>query len=139
MIERREDWEERLNDYVASVFNEPHEWGKHDCAIFTCDAVLAMTGVDIMPEFRGKYSSEAEARELIVNSGNSDLAGVMETRLPRVPRPSVQRGDVVMVKGGNLGIAYGDVALCVGEDQLTGKVGIIRIPREDWRKAWHVG
>lgn len=143
-LQRREDWEQRVNDYLSLIRRRVHEWGTHDCALAWAGAIEAMTGVDLMAEFRGRYSTEEEALALINEAGYPDLASLLDDRLPRVVRSSAQRGDLVMVKGGALALAWGEVALAVGEVRavpggpLVAPAGIIRVPREDWRKAWKV-
>lgn len=147
-IHRREDWEQRVNEYVAGIRKREHSWGGKngglDCALAWAGAIEAMTDVDLMKEFRGKYSTEEEAMTLIEKAGYRDLASLLDDRLPRVTRSMAQRGDLVMVKGGALALAWGEVALAIGEARavpggpLLYPAGVIRIPREDWRKAWHV-
>jgi hypothetical protein len=147
-LQRREDWEGRLNDYLATVRKSGHRWGggenEVDCALAWAGAIEAMTDVDLMAEFRGRYASEEEAMSLIREAGFDDLASLLDDRLPRVPRPSAQRGDLIMVKGGALALAWGSDALAIGEARaVTGgpllyPAGIVRVPRKDWRKAWKI-
>ena len=138
-MKRREDWEERLNDYVASVFNAEHEWGTHDCCLFADGAVEAQTGESLMTPYRGKYHDEASAMALVANAGYPNLAALMEDALPAIPRVTARRGDLALLDDGSLSVVWGDVALAVGEDQIAGKIGVIRVERARWRKAWRVG
>jgi hypothetical protein len=136
-MKRLTNWEQRLNDYLADVFDKPYEWGTHDCALHAANAVEAQTGVDLAQSFRGQHSDEAGANAAISAAGYSSLAALVDDLLPRVVRSSAQRGDLVLTKEGNLAVVWGPVALAVGHDEHS--VGLIRIPREDWRKAWRVG
>lgn len=55
---RRHDWPERLHKVISEAKKKTFEWGVHDCALFTCDCIQAMIGVDYAKGFRGKYESE---------------------------------------------------------------------------------
>lgn len=148
-LQRREDWERRVNDYLATIRKSGHKWGggdnETDCALAWAGAIEAMTGVDLMAEFRGKYETEEGALALIEAKGFADLPSLLDDMLPRVTRSSAQRGDLVMVKGGALALAWGEVALAIGEFRATPggdllyPAGIVRVPRADWRKAWRIG
>lgn len=139
-LERKEHWEVLLNDYFDSLFGVAvHVWGKMDCALFSAGAVEAMTGVDLMAEFRGRYSDEAGAMAVIRKAGYPNLAALLDSRLPMQSRPFARRGDLVMDRAGNLAVVWGEVALAIGEEADTGREGIVRVPRENWRKAWKIG
>ncbi|MBB4620123.1 DUF6950 family protein, partial [Sphingomonas abaci] len=56
-MHRYPDWEARLAAYLEPLRARPFAWGRHDCSTFAAGAVEAMTGVDPMPEFRGRYST----------------------------------------------------------------------------------
>lgn len=136
-MERLSTWEQRLNDYLASVAGKPHEWGVHDCALHVASAIEAQTGVDLAEPFRGKYEDEDGANAAIRDAGYKSLAELVEDKLPRVPKSSAQRGDIVLTRDKNLAVAFGSFALAVGRDELT--VGLVRVPREQWQRAWRVG
>lgn len=138
-MKRREDWEQRLNDYLAGQHGQTFEWGKADCALFVAGAVQAMTGKDFARGFRRKYRDEQGAAAVLEAAGARNLSEFVEQRLTRKPKAMAQRGDVAMVKGGHLAIVFGEVTLGIGEDPATGRAGLIRIPRSDWRKAWGIG
>jgi hypothetical protein len=66
---RFDDWPERLEKFLAQSKDKASlEWGSFDCCLFSCDAVLAITGVDLAADFRGEYSSEMGAAKLLRNS-----------------------------------------------------------------------
>jgi hypothetical protein len=129
------DWETRLAAYLEPLRTRPFRWGKHDCCTFTAGAVRAMTGVNAMPEFRGKYRDEASAEAALKEIGAGSLIRTMNAKFKRVPVSHAHRGDIVMVDG-NLGIAFGDISLHVGTEGE--REGLIRHPRAKWRKAWIV-
>lgn len=138
---RFEDWEQRLQEYLLTIRKKEFEdWGTYDCAIAWAGAIKAMTGEDLMEEYRGKYEDEAGALALIQASGYPNLAALLDNKLPRVVRSSAQRGDLGMLKGsGALCLVWGADCLAVGEDQVVGKIGVIRRPRADLVRTWKVG
>lgn len=47
------------------------EWGRDDCVTFTGNGVLVATGVDLIEEYRGAYSSFDEAELFLEEMGGS--------------------------------------------------------------------
>ena len=116
------------------------QWGQWDCALAVCDAIHALTGVDPGLPYRGKYSTEEEARALIGGDlGKFAAAIAAEHGMPEVAPRLARRGDVVFVDNKNpegaLGIVdmTGACASCVGEH------GYIRVPMHRWKRCWRVG
>lgn len=141
-MERLSDWEQRLNDYLASKAGVRFEWGKDtdaliDCAAFAAGAVEAQTGVDLYAKFRGCYVDEATAMEALKDAGARNLAALVDGMLPRVTRSHAQRGDIILTRDKNLAVCFGATALAVGED-MEGE-GLLRVPRHDWLRAYRVG
>lgn len=100
-MKRFPDWEKRLYEFLESHSERPFEWGRRDCALFTCDAVLAMTGVDLAAECRGRYSTREEAESLLRELSGGALevyaAQVAERNaLEPIPLQFARRGDVVL-------------------------------------------
>ena len=62
---RREGWELRLDDFIKSRQNEKFNWGVHDCALFSCDAIREMTAIDVAYYFRDKYKTKDDAYQLL--------------------------------------------------------------------------
>jgi len=58
---RFDDWQKKLGEVIRAAAGKPFEWGNHDCALFACNAVLAMTGEDPAKSFRGKYKTKRGA------------------------------------------------------------------------------
>lgn len=138
---KRTDWENQLEAAILFNRNRPFEWGKHDCALFACNTIQDMTGLDLAAGLRGTYSSALQAARVIRSFGG-DLETLAETRcnendMPEIATTHASRGDVVIViNEGNkaLGIVAMDArfALCAGKDGLT------RVPRKDWLRAWRI-
>lgn len=145
-VKRHEDWaERRLHDFLVERAETAFAWGTHDCALFAADGVLAMTGVDIAADFRGKYSTErgafAQIRRVCGGSTVEAAAAHCARRhnLPQWRFPAMaQRGDLVVVTDAGRLIAglihlSGRFVVCAGEE------GLRQIPLERVVRAWHVG
>ncbi|KKL24189.1 hypothetical protein LCGC14_2417810, partial [marine sediment metagenome] len=102
------DWPTRLDKYFEDCADNKFEYGVFDCAIFIADGILAMTGVDIIQEQRGKYKNEVEAKSLIriiIPNSNSIQAAfdliirlvVKENKFKEVDRNFAQRGCLVLL------------------------------------------
>jgi hypothetical protein len=99
--ERFENWPERLNALIALRCSRPFAWGEHDCALFACDAVLAMTGADPAAWFRGRYRTRRGAYRLLKTFGGAGLAATWEKiaaqrGLPEIAPAFARRGDVLL-------------------------------------------
>jgi hypothetical protein len=125
----------------------PFKYGAHDCSLFAADAILAISGVDVATEYRGLYSTAAEALALIAKvTGGSTVEDCMDdacrkheflTALPGVAH--AQRGDVVSLQLADGSFSLGVVGLdgkrawFTGDDELT----LVSISR--CHRAWHIG
>lgn len=131
------DWPKRLMAVVARARTQPFVWGENDCALFTADAIQAMTGVDYAAAVRGKYTTEYGATKTLLAQGYSSLDDYVTDRFGE-PLPSVlaaARGDIVQVKtDGGLSLA-----ICLGTHAaVVGGGGVIFLDASYWRKAWRV-
>ena len=125
-------WESALSDYIALMRHEPFEYGINDCCMFAAGAVKAMTGIDPMAEFRGRYNSLATSVRALREIGDGDLEATMDAKFPEVAPHLAHRGDLAFYDG-SVGVVVGSVAYFVTDDGLT------RIPRDKWLKCWSVG
>lgn len=156
---RYPDWPARLAPLIAERLNAPFRWGTNDCALFACDAVLAMTGTDLAADFRGRYDSSIGAARALRALGFRDLADVAHAfaakhGIPPLASPRfAQRGDVGLIahfgassapiddrcRGrlvgalGALAIATGDGFAAVTEDR-----GLVKIPTGSVAAAWRI-
>lgn len=128
------DWEARLAAYLEPLRAREFRWGSLDCATFCAGAVKAMTGHDPMRGLRG-YRSEAGALQVLEERAQGTLIRTVNAMFERVPVGMAHRGDLIMA-GGALGIAMGEVALQVGREGE--REGLIRRPRVEWKKAWRI-
>lgn len=136
-MHRLPDWEARLAAYLEPLRLRAFAWGEHDCCLFTAGAVLAMTGVDPMPEFRGRYSTAIGAERALRRYGASTLDATLDGKFAPIAPALAQRGDIVMT-GGMLGVAWGSFLFGVGSEGE--REGLVRVDRASWADplAWRV-
>lgn len=134
---RKPDWDARLAAYLEPLRARAFAWGQHDCCTFAAGAVQAMTDVDPMPEFRGRYSTAIGSARALRRFGAGDLASTLDRKFEPVDHPLAQRGDIVMTSG-LLGICLGGLAVVVGQEGE--REGLLRIERHHWQepRAWRV-
>ena len=132
---RLDDWEPRLMAQLDSARGLAFQWGRHDCCTFAAACVLAMTGTDPMPEFRGHYRTARGSVRALRGIGAGKLAATLDAKFAAIAPALAHRGDLVMADG-SIGIAMGDVAIFVGAE--ADRQGLVRVPRADWTHAWRV-
>lgn len=142
-LQRVQHWAERpFDEFLLERAHAPFAWGVQDCAMFAADGVLAVTGVDIADDFRGKYASEDEAFALIqsVTGGEGIRAaaawcaakhGLVQREHPLM----AQRGELVLVEESGREIAglvhlSGRFVVCAGE------AGLVRVPLRQIKVAY---
>jgi hypothetical protein len=135
-------WEKKLDEAIATAENRRFKWGTFDCALFVCDCVLAMTGVDLAQDFRGTYQTGKEALKVIKAFAGSSLEALAvkiaeANGISEIPVSFASRGDVVLIKQEKapdaLGIVGTDArfACCASE-------GLAFIPISNWKRAWRI-
>ncbi len=97
-LTRLPDWDRRLAKVTARHLQEPSEWGAADCLLKACDAIEAVTGVDLAKKIRGKYTTELGAAKLLRRKGCDNVEQLLEQYFEPVGRLMAQRGDVVTVE-----------------------------------------
>lgn len=144
-LTRLENWDTgALHEFLIERAERPFTWGENDCALFVADAILAMTGVDIAADFRGRYANEEEAfaavRTITGGSTLEDAAAWCAARHELVEWPLplfAQRGDMVVVE--NEGRLISALVHLSGRHAVTvGELGLRRLPITAVVRAWHV-
>lgn len=80
-----------------------HVYGHSDCLLSIADYGRLLTGADIGLPWRGTYSTEAEAVEIVRKAGGAaSLLGGALTRAGMVPVDTPERGDALVVQVLNL-------------------------------------
>jgi hypothetical protein len=134
---RRSDWPERLADAVRAARSRPFVWGRHDCALFAFDCVLAMTGEDHLAAFRGRYRSAKGAVRALKRIGGVKTLEELVAGILGAPgqAQTAQRGDLVLLDteiGPALGVCLGARCAFAGPD------GLAYAPTVAAREAWRV-
>ncbi|MBX9707560.1 MAG: hypothetical protein K2X61_06475 [Caulobacteraceae bacterium] len=117
-LETREDW----------AFGYGPEPRTHDCARFCGAGVAAVTGVDPLDAFAGRWTSERGARRVLAAHGG--LASAVSTVMRPIAPTLAQRGDVGMTDDGALVLFEGQTVVGVQER------GLRRLPRSLVVFAW---
>lgn len=108
--QRLDDWQARLDAWVAYMHVTPFQWGVHDCGLNASSFVDAQTGVDFAAEFRGKYDSLETGMALLKAKGFDNHADFAASVLPEIPPAFARIGDIAAVDFGAGGIALMGVA-----------------------------
>ncbi len=139
---RKINWHYLLEQEITRASALPFEWGTHDCALFACNAILAMTGDDPAIDFRGIYDSEESANAALEAFAGGGLLETAEKICARLAYPETApafagRGDVALCDlptGNTLGI----VSLNGREVLVAAPHGLLRVPFSKIIKAWKV-
>lgn len=97
-MKRVTNWERQLADYLDACAGKEFCWGEFDCCLFAADAVIAVTGIDLASEYRGKYDSELGAYKALKRYGKGDIKTTLNALLGQ-PKSvlNAKRGDVCLV------------------------------------------
>lgn len=139
---RVQDWPTLLFHFIEMRRDTPFEWGRQDCCLFACGAILAQTGMDVAaPDFRGRYSDALGAARVVALHGGVEAIAERVTAAhgwPELATPLLaQRGDVALMDVPDamrsaLGVVIGPRAMFPGAD------GLIEFPLKDCRRAWAI-
>lgn len=141
-MQRKEDWQTRLSVYLAESRAAEFRYGAHDCCLFVCGAVEAMTGADVAAPFRGQYRSRRTAYAAVAAyAGSASIAAVAEKvaaahGMTEIPVRLAGRGDVVLLMRGrdfSLGLVGLDGRICAAAAH-----GFTNAPLSLATRAWRV-
>ncbi len=104
---RLENWHSRLATYLASIARTPWHPGSHDCVTFAADWRQAVTGVDLLGDFRGVYTTLEEGFDLLAAQGWTDHIAAATQGLTECPPLAATLGDLVAVQDGDRDLAMG--------------------------------
>lgn len=135
-MKRKVDWPRLMAEAIESRRTAAFEWGKNDCVLFTADIVKAMTDVDMMEEWRGKYDDKESAHRLIAANGGFEafVENVCENHgLTEINPNFAQRGD----------IAFFDTIPCVAivtgaKSFAPAEDGLRSLKTRTAKKTWRV-
>lgn len=97
-MNRLPGWRSALFAAIEARRGQPYESGAHDCALFAADCVKAITGVDLVADYRGRYANAAQGLALLAARGFADQVELVAALLPEVKRSRAQVGDVAIVE-----------------------------------------
>ena len=141
-MERLKDWDIRLWAFLRRAERRRFEWGQHDCALFACNCIKLITGMDVAKPWRGRYKTHRGAAGTLRRIAGGGLEAVAETiaatnNFEEVPVNFARRGDVVLLdeeRGPALCVVGSDGVFAVG----PGPDGLKRVPVIDCRRAWRI-
>jgi len=96
---RVENWPRHLQEFIETAASRPFEWGTFDCVQFVGEALDAMTGINPVENWRGRYTTETGAQRIINRDyGGSLTHGWTKILGDPIPVSRAGRGDVVVVE-----------------------------------------
>lgn len=98
-------WEENLATAMEAALQQPFRWGEHDCATFAALCVLAVTGRDLAPKFRGFYRTQRQAGTMLDMFGGFERA--LNAWFEPVPQRAACIGDLGLTAVGGLCVHAG--------------------------------
>lgn len=135
-LARLPGWPELLAAYIEERRHMPFAWGSNDCATFAGDALLAMTGVDVLQALRGRWSSREQAADVLARLGGL-RAGAQALLGPSLPRlAQAHRGAVVLARMD--GTAILGVRMAGGQWCAPGAGGLLWRPFGEVLLAWGI-
>lgn len=119
---RIDNWPRYLNEYINSVKDNKWQYGTFDCCTFTAGAVEAITGVDYMEEFRGKYDDVDSSIKALENIGAGDLYKTLRRKFGKpVHGAAGKKGDIIFFDG--------CCGICIGtQGMIIGSMGLALVP-----------
>jgi len=142
-MERRENWEHFLSEFLFKRKNSSFRYGRNDCCLFVADAIEKMTGVDPAWEFRGKYKTKSGAKHLLLQFAGGNILETVKRLtisygMPEISINFAGRGDIALVNG-EMGDALGVIDMTGEKVAIPGRKGLVFFPTIAIKKAWRVG
>lgn len=131
-----------LTDFLDAWEGRRGVWGQHDCALWTADWGLILTGIDGGARWRGTYDDENGCISVLRRDGGLvAVVGEGTALMGFTPLPdplTAQRGDIGVVE---VGVARGDpllAAICVGRTWAALSERGVRYLRAQPIASWRV-
>lgn len=96
-MKRTNDWPTKLANYLLEKQKQPFEWGVNDCCLFAADAILAMGGLDVAKDVRGRYKTAIGAHRIMKKLSADSLVELLTQRLGE-PNGVITRGSIIVVE-----------------------------------------
>ncbi|MCR9218921.1 MAG: hypothetical protein NXI21_01725 [Alphaproteobacteria bacterium] len=150
---RQPAWELALAVQQLALCAQPFAWGAADCLTTPADAVLAITGVDPLAPWRGRYRSRQEAEALLAalapDAAPEDrlsavVAAVMAAHgAPHIAPAFAQHGDVALCRWPEAGRGERPRDHCgfvsAAAVMLPARRGLTQVPLAQATAAWRIG
>ena len=142
-MQRRTDWQQVFDEFLRANQDRRFEYGKWDCCLFVCDAIVAMTGFDLGATYRGKYSTRKGAlRAIGEHLGTASIQAVAANaaaahHMWEVPVSHAHRGDMVLIARGR-DYSLGLVGLNGRDVIVTSRCCLWQLPLSCAVRAWKV-
>ncbi len=101
------DWFVFMKEVVLEISRQPHEWGETDCCCQASRCAEIKSGIDYMAPYRGRYSSYAEALDLVRAAGFDEPIDVVASMFKEIAPIDAGNGDIAAVEGIDGTIAFG--------------------------------
>jgi hypothetical protein len=88
-----------LNTFLEQRKTVPFKWGESDCCMFACDGLLALTGIDVAKDYRGKYDTASGSKKSLGEAGlNKIITDLMnDLDVKEINKNFAKRGDLVLI------------------------------------------
>lgn len=97
---RKDDWRASFDAECDRLWRTPFSWEtQDDCVLgLAGNLVTALTGVDMVAQYRGVYQDEAGALKVIHDAGFTSIGDMVASMLPEYEHPSMATvGDIVAI------------------------------------------
>lgn len=131
---RLPDWRGRLDAVLHKLARTPFRWGENDCVSFSGRCHEAVTGINPVAEFLGRYDSKLGAAKAIVGYCNGDLeAAAVQMIGPYSTDAIPGDGDIVLING-----FYGPtIGVCIdGKAVSVTEAGLMSVPLSYVKGVW---
>lgn len=133
---RLPSWRSALAAAVETHRRALFRFGAHDCGVLSGDAVLGMTGFDVVGPFRGRYTTMAGALRVLRKAGHADHVALFAAHLAEIHPAQARMGDIAVVpcdEGQALGPVVG------AEIAVFAPGGLAFLPLVTATRAFRVG
>ncbi len=102
LLIKKIDWAEKLAAFFAAQRGETFAYGLNDCCLFVANGIKAMTGADLMADYRDRYASEEDIRKIVEEEKSACLTALIRRRLREAglrlkEKTFAGRGDIALL------------------------------------------
>jgi hypothetical protein len=139
---KRDDWSNKLNEYIDDIRDLRFQWGANDCLTFANTAHEAMTGEQFAADWCGGYKTAYTAKkwyaDLLEKQGFATIIDAIDARLERLDVVLPPRGSIVGRVDAS-GVTEVALGVCIGETvAFISREGVVFLPVQDGDIFWAV-